>query len=51
MNNEIGIFEFLGVRRYDNMEGINRLEVNALLVLVPDDLGDSASVEQNVVDD
>ena len=51
MNNEIGILKFLGVRRYDDMEGINRLEVNPLLVLVPDHLGHAAPVKQDVVND
>jgi hypothetical protein len=51
VNNEIGIFEFLGVRRYDDMEGINRLEVNTLLVLVPDHLGHATTIKKNVVDD
>ena len=32
------------------MEGINGLKVNALLVLVPNDLCNSPSVEEDVVD-
>ena len=51
MNNEIGIFKLLCVGRNDDVERVNRFKVNTLLVLVPDNLSYSTSVEQDVVDD